>query len=491
MKLKELLRRCGVCETCGKADVDIAGLRFDSREVLAGELFFALPGSANDGHDYIDKAVSRGAVAIVCERLPEGVEGGKYGGVAFIRVEDAHAALGEAASEWYGRPSEKLRLVGVTGTNGKTTTATLLYDMFRGLGYRAGLISTVKYCVDDRVTESTHTTPDAIKLNKLMNNMVEAGCDYCFMEVSSHAIAQRRVEGLRFEGGIFTNLTHDHLDYHKTFAEYIRVKKMFFDSLGKDAFALVNADDKNGMVMVQNCRAKVYTYSMRGLADFRCRVLETIPEGMLTEINRHQVWLRFLGKFNAYNLTAVYGAARLLGADEGETFEALSKLKSVSGRFETIHSKDGVTAVVDYAHTPDALENVLTTVNEICKGRVIVVVGCGGDRDRTKRPEMAKTAVMLSGLAIFTSDNPRTEDPAAILEDMASGVRNENAGRYLIISDRREAIKTAVMMAGEGDFVLVAGKGHETYQIIGTLKTHFDDREEVELCFEARASNKA
>lgn len=484
MRLKDILKGIEVIQSSGDMSVGITGLQFDSRKVTEGSVFFALAGTAADGHDYIGQAVSRGAVAVVCERLPDDLYQDTHGKTSFVVVSDSHAALGEAAAEWYGRPSERLRLVGVTGTNGKTTTATLLYDMFRKLGYRAGLISTVKYCVDGRDSESTHTTPDPLSLNALLKEMADCGCDYCFMEVSSHSIAQKRIEGLRFAGGIFTNITHDHLDYHKTFAEYIRAKKLFFDSLPGEAFALVNADDRNGAVMVQNCRAKIYTYSLQGLADFKSRILETHMDGMLLGLNDRQVWVRLFGRFNAYNLTAVYGAACLLGIDADEALVAMSTLSPVSGRLETVRSESGVTAVVDYAHTPDALQNVMDTIDEVRRegNRLIVVVGCGGDRDRGKRPEMARIAVDGSDMAIFTSDNPRTEDPQAILDDMTAGVKGRS-GEYLVITDRREAIKTAAAIAFAGDYILIAGKGHENYQITGSVKSHFDDREEIERCF--------
>lgn len=393
-------------------------------------------------------------------------------------LDGAEGLAYDDAGEFYGHPSRELKLVGVTGTNGKTTTATLLYDLFRGLGYKVGLISTVVYKVDDEEFEPTHTTPDSIKINALLRRMVDAGCEYCFMEVSSHSVVQHRVKGLTFAGGVFTNLTHDHLDYHGTFAEYIKAKKGFFDALPKEAFALVNADDRNGRVMTQNTRAAVSTYSLRGLADFRCKVMEVHPDGMELRINDRDVWVHFLGRFNAYNLLCVYAVAVLLGQDKGEILQVLSTLKPVSGRFETVRAAHGTTAVIDYAHTPDALENVLQTLKEMQGDReLIVVCGCGGDRDKTKRPEMARIAVKYASTAIFTSDNPRSEDPEEILNQMTGGL--SSGERYLRITDRREAIKSAVLLSRPGDLILIAGKGHETYQIIGDTKSHFDDKEEV------------
>lgn len=486
MKLSELISGIETITTAGRTDADILSLGFDSRNACEGQLFFAVRGSASDGHDYIDAAIAKGASAIICEHLPEHINSD----VAYVVVRDSSAAMGYIASAFYGHPSRKLRLTGVTGTNGKTTTATLLYDMFRRLGYKAGLISTVVYKIDTEERPSTHTTPDAIRLNAMLAEMVERGCDYCFMEVSSHSIVQERIAGLTFAGGIFTNITHDHLDYHGTFAEYIRAKKMFFDKLPQEAFALVNSDDRNGMVMVQNTSAQIHTYALRGFSDFPCRIMENTPEGMLLEIDGKQVWTHFLGRFNAYNLTAVYGAARLLGADSEEILKVLSTLTPVNGRFDTLHSPSGITAIVDYAHTPDALRNVIDTINELRggAGRLIVVVGCGGDRDRTKRPVMAQIAVENADLAIFTSDNPRHEDPDAIIAEMTAGMP-EGPG-WLAITDRRQAIKAAASAARKGDYILVAGKGHETYQIIGDVKNHFDDKEEVRRALGIGTENK-
>ena len=463
----------------GPAERPVAHLVYDSRRVEAGDCFFAVCGTQSDGHDYIDMAVERGAAAVVCQRMPAA----PHEGVTYVEVEDTNAAMADLAAAWYGHPSRELKLVGVTGTNGNTTTATLLYELFRGLGYEAGLISTVVYCVGARRTEATHTTPDAIRLNALLREMVDAGCGYCFMECSSHAIVQDRIRGLHFAGGIFTNLTHDHLDYHKTFAEYLRAKKSFFDALPRGAFALTNLDDRNGEVMVQNTRAAVSTLSLRAAADFRCKVVEQHADGMLLRIDGREVWAGLLGRFNASNLLSVYAAALLLGQPKEEVLRLLSTLRPVDGRFEYVRANDGTTAVVDYAHTPDALENVLRTLGEIRRPgqRMLVVCGCGGDRDRTKRPEMAHIAVKHADTAIFTSDNPRTEDPAAILDEMTAGLAAD--GRWLRIADRAEAIRTAAMLAAPGDLILLAGKGHETYQIVGTEKLRFDDREQIAACF--------
>ena len=463
------------------ADCEIRALQYDSRKVEAGDCFFAIRGTQSDGHDYIDKASEQGAAAIVCEKMPEKL----VDGVSYIEVEDSNAAMADIAAAFYDNPSRQLSLVGVTGTNGKTTIATLLYDLYRGMGYKVGLISTVVYRIGEREVDSTHTTPDTIRLNAMLREMVDIGCDYCFMEVSSHSVVQERIRGLKFRGAIFTNLTHDHLDYHGTFAEYIKAKKRLFDSLDKRAFALTNCDDRNGEVMVQNCRAQVSRYSLRQMADFRCKILETHFDGMLLKIENNEVWVNFLGRFNASNLMAVYGAARLLGAEEQELLQGLSTLHSVSGRFEPVRSEDGKVAIVDYAHTPDALENVISTINDI-RGegqRLIVVCGCGGDRDATKRPEMAAIASREADIAILTSDNPRTEDPEKILDQMMEGV--DSSAQVLRITDRRQAIRTAVMLARKGDIILVAGKGHENYQIIGREKLHFDDREELRAAFSA------
>lgn len=458
----------------------IGSLEYDSRKVTPGACFFAIRGVASDGHNYIDAAIANGAVAVVCQQLPEVL----HNGVSYVEVEDSNIAMAGMAAAFYDNPSKELKLVGVTGTNGKTTTATLLYDMTMAMGYRAGLISTVVYRIGEERIESTHTTPDAIRLNAMMRRMVDSGCEYCFMEVSSHSVVQHRIYNLHFTGALFTNLTHDHLDYHGTYKEYIRAKRLFFDMLPKSSWAVTNIDDRNGEVMVQNTAAKVYRLSLRSMADIRCKIIEMLSDGMLLAIDGNEVWVKFTGRFNAYNLTTVYAAAMMLGWDKMETLTTLSSLVPVSGRFETIRAEDGTTAIVDYAHTPDALQNVLETIEEIRRDeqQLFVVCGCGGDRDRTKRPEMAAIAVNNATTAIFTSDNPRTEEPEAILAEMIEGVAG--ATNYLRISDRREAIRTAVMMARQGDIILIAGKGHEDYQIIGTTKHHFDDREEVRKAFE-------
>ena len=443
-------------------------------------------GTQSDGHNYIASAIERGATAIVCEQLPQQLNDA----VCYVVVEDSNIAMAHIASTFYDNPSKELRLVGVTGTNGKTTTATLLYDMFMAMGYKAGLISTVVYRIGQRSIASTHTTPDAIRLNQMMRQMVDEGCDYCFMEVSSHAAAQHRIEGLHFVGALFTNLTHDHLDYHGTYKEYINAKKSFFDRLDKGAWAVVNGDDRNGEVMLQNCKAKGYRLSLRSMADYRTKIVEMHPDGMLLLIDGQELWVKFTGRFNAYNLTTVYAAATLLGIDRLEVLTTLSQLTPVAGRFETIVADDQTMAIVDYAHTPDALENVLQTIEEVRQDqqRLIVVCGCGGDRDKTKRPEMAAIATKYATTAIFTSDNPRTESAEAILDDMVQGV--EGARNWLRITDRREAIRTATMLAQPKDIILVAGKGHEDYQIIGTEKHHFDDREEVRNAFNQTHNNR-
>ncbi len=474
MRLDKILERIEVRERVGSWDVEIEMITMDSRRTSRGVLFVAIEGTVVDGHLFICSAVDAGVSAVVCQRLPEELREG----VSYVVVADTSEAVGVIASNFYGRPSERLALVGVTGTNGKTTTATLLYDLTRKLGYEAGLISTVVYKIGEREEPSTHTTPDAITLNRLLSEMVEAGCGYCFMEVSSHSLVQKRTSGLRFTGALFSNLTHDHLDYHKTFAEYLRAKKLLFDGLPKESWALVNADDRNGAVMLQNCRAARHSYSLRGTGNVCSKIVEMSLEGMLLEIDGTQMWSHLLGRFNGYNLTAVYGAARLLGFEKSEVLVAMSALTSVCGRFQTLRSKEGITAVVDYAHTPDALENVIDTILDVGTARrLITLCGCGGDRDRTKRPEMAKIAAERSYMAIFTSDNPRTEDPEAILRDMEEGVVGRN--NYLTISDRRQAIRTALRLAEPGDVVLIAGKGHEEYQIVGTEKLHFSDQEEV------------
>ena len=479
-RLSELLSATAVVQFVTAADPQIGALEYDSRKIKAGDCFFAVRGTQSDGHNYIASAIESGAVAVVCQELPQQLNEG----VSYIVVEDSNKAMADMAAAFYDYPSEELELVGVTGTNGKTTVATLLCDLFQLLGHKAGLISTVVYRVGEREIASTHTTPDAIRLNAMLREMVDEGCDYCFMEVSSHSVVQERIRGLQFAGGIFTNLTHDHLDYHGTFAEYIKAKRLFFDSLPKRAFALTNIDDRNGEVMVQNAVAKVSRYSLRSMADFRCKVLEMLFDGMLLDVCDREVWVQLLGRFNAYNLLAVYGTATLLGKSSDEVLQAMSALKKVNGRFEPMRSESGITAIVDYAHTPDALENVIATINDIRREgqKLIVVCGCGGDRDATKRPEMGRIASREADIAIFTSDNPRTENPEAILDQMEAG--KWEGSRTLRISDRAQAIHTAVMLAAAGDIILVAGKGHETYQIIGTEKRHFDDREVLAEAFQ-------
>lgn len=461
----------------GNIDIEIDNLQFDSRKVGAGTLFVAQRGTKVDGHDFIDGAIDKGAKAIVCEDLPKKLNDK----VVYIKVADSSYALGVMADNLYNHPSKELSLIGITGTNGKTTTVTLLHRMFRMLGYHVGLISTIVNKIDEEELPTSHTTPDALELNQLLRQMVNAGCQYCFMEVSSHAVVQHRIAGLTFAGGIFSNITHDHLDFHKTMAAYITAKQGFFTSLPKNAWALTNIDDKNGMVMVQNTSAKVSTYSLQRMADFRCKVIEESIEGMQVEMNGTEIWSHLVGRFNAYNLTAIYAAAVLCGADKAEVSRLLSTLEPAPGRFQRI-SGNGITAIVDYAHTPDAVQNVISTINDIRTQRqqLITVVGCGGDRDKTKRPEMAKIAAEGSDKLVLTSDNPRSEDPDSILDDMESGLSAEQLSHTVRITDRRQAIRTACMMAKEGDIVLVAGKGHEKYQERNGVRSHFDDVEELE-----------
>ena len=488
MELKKLIHTLDVLETVGADDVKITGIQSDSRKVENGFLFVAVRGTAVDGHAYIDGAIAKGAVAIICEELPllsEEKVASFERKLCFIRVKDSADALGKLVSTWYDNPSDKLTLVGVTGTNGKTTIATLLYEMFRKMGHKVGLISTVCNYIDGEAIPTEHTTPDPITLHSLMAWMVEAGCEYAFMEVSSHSIDQKRISGLSFDGGIFTNLTRDHLDYHKTVENYLKAKKKFFDDLPADAFALTNADDKSGLVMLQNTAAKKLTYSLRTLADFKGKILESHFEGTEMIINGREVVVHFVGRFNAYNLLAVYGAAVSLGKDPEETLIVLSTLHSVSGRFETIQSPLGYTAIVDYAHTPDALTNVLNGIQEVLdgRGRIITVVGAGGNRDKGKRPLMAKEAAKLSDQVILTSDNPRFEEPDEIIQDMVAGLSEADMERTLCITDRTQAIKTATMLAKKGDVILVAGKGHEDYQDVKGVKHHFDDREKLREIF--------
>lgn len=481
MILTDLLQNVILQKTVGETEINVESIQFDSRQVESGSVFVATRGTASDGHQFIPMAIEKGAKAIICEEIPTELNSL----VTYVKVENSADALGRMASAWFGFPSSKLTLVGVTGTNGKTTIATLLYQLFRQLGFKAGLLSTVRNYVDDVAVEATHTTPDALALNELLKQMVDAGCEYAFMEVSSHSVDQRRIAGLEFDGGIFTNITRDHIDYHLSFENYLKAKKQFFDELPADTFALTNADDKNGLVMLQNSKAKKYTYSLRSMADFKTRILEHSFEGMLLDMNDKEVNVPFIGKFNASNLTAVFGAAVLLGQDEMEVLRIISSLGSVSGRFETLHAPSGYTAIVDYAHTPDALNNVIGTINQILQGngRLITVVGCGGNRDKGKRPMMAREAVNGSWKAILTSDNPRFEEPQDILNDMLAGLDVVEKAKSLTIVDRREAIRTACALAQAGDVVLVAGKGHEDYQIIQGVKHHFDDKEVVRECF--------
>ena len=480
MKLSLLLKNINPLQVVGNDDVEITGINIDSRKIAAGHLFVAMKGTQVDGHQFIGKAIGQGAVAVLCEDLPADTSDASY-----IQVASTEDAVGKVATLFYGDPSSKMKLVGVTGTNGKTTIATLLYNLFRKLGYRCGLLSTVCNYIEDEAVPASHTTPDPIELNQLLARMVDAGCQYAFMECSSHAIHQKRIGGLKFAGGIFTNLTRDHMDYHKTVENYRNAKKAFFDALPKSAFAITNADDKNGMVMVQNTKATVKTYSTRTMADFRARLLECHFEGMYLDIDGHEVGVQFIGKFNVSNLLAVYGTALMLGQKAENVLLVMSTLKSVSGRLEPIRSPEGFTAIVDYAHTPDALENVLKAIHEVLngKGRVITVCGAGGNRDKGKRPLMAQEAVKQSDRVIITSDNPRFEDPQDIINDMLSGLDKQQMKKVVAITDRREAIRTACMMAQKGDVILIAGKGHEDYQEIKGVKHHFDDREVVRDIF--------
>ena len=481
MNLKDLLKSVTICQIIGDEYVEVKGIQSDSRKVTPEFLFVAVNGSAANGHDYITKAIALGASVVVCEQLPEVIDEA----CVFVKVSDSAEALGCIASQWSGCPSEKLILVGVTGTNGKTTIATLLYDMFRKMGHKVGLLSTVCNYIDEQPIPATHTTPDPIELNDLLSKMVQGGCEYAFMEVSSHAVDQKRIAGLSFDGGIFTNLTRDHLDYHKTVEAYLKAKKAFFDQLPSSAFALTNADDKVGQVMLQNSAARKYTYSLRTLADFKAKILESHLDGTELVINGRELMVHFVGKFNVYNLLAVYGAAISLGKDPETCLIILSDLHSVSGRFETISSPLGYTAIVDYAHTPDAITNVLNGIKEVISstGKIITVVGAGGNRDKGKRPLMAKEAAKLSDQVILTADNPRFEDPVLIIEDMVAGLNKDDLQRTLCITDRSQAIKTATMLAVPGDVILVAGKGHEDYQDIQGVKIHFDDREKLRELF--------
>ncbi len=478
--LKDILYKVTLNAVAGATSIDVSAIDFDSRNIKKGHVFVAVKGTVSDGHQFIETAIGQGAVAIVCETLPEKLTEG----ITYVEVANSSKALAMMASNFYGNPSENLKLVGVTGTNGKTTVASLLYQLFKKAGYKVGLLSTVKIMVDSKEYKATHTTPDSITINKYLKQMNTEGVEFCFMEVSSHGIHQHRTEGLRFEGGIFTNLTHDHLDYHKTFAEYRDVKKSFFDALPEKAFALVNSDDKNGLVMLQNTKARKYTYALKTYADYKSQILENQLGGLLLKINDAEVWTRLIGNFNAYNILAIYATADLLGLESGEILRLISELESVSGRFQYMVSNQKITAIVDYAHTPDALKNVLETINSIRtkNEELITVVGCGGDRDKTKRPKMGHIASALSTKVIFTSDNPRSEDPEAILKEIEKGVEPQNYKKTLTITDRLQAIKTACQMAQPNDIILIAGKGHETYQEIKGERFDFDDFKTVKEC---------
>lgn len=482
MNLKEILYKVAIDAVHGSTDVEVNNIHFDSRKIESNDVFIAIKGTISDGHAFIDKAIALGASVVVCEELPEAI----LTQVTYVKVNDTNSALAHLATNFYDNPSQKLKLVGVTGTNGKTTIASLLYQMFKKAGYKVGLLSTVKIMVDDVEYKATHTTPDSLTINYYMSQMVQAGCEYCFMEVSSHGVHQKRTEGLQFAGGVFTNLSHDHLDYHATFAEYRDVKKSFFDHLPKTAFALTNSDDKNGAVMLQNTQAKKLTYALKTYADYKAVILENQLTGLQLKINEQEVWTRLIGTFNAYNVLAIYGVAVELGIEIIEALRLLSELESVSGRFQFVVSKERITAIVDYAHTPDALENVLNTINDIRtkNEQLITIVGCGGDRDKTKRPIMARIATEMSSKAILTSDNPRTEDPAVIIEEMEAGISAENFKKYVSILDRKQAIKTACQMAEKGDIILIAGKGHETYQEINGVRHDFDDMKIVKEILE-------
>ena len=482
MKLEEILNGIHVAEIKGNITKEISGLEIDSRKIESGHMFVAVRGTQTDGHAYIGKAIEKGASVIVCETFPDNIDSD----ITYIKVNDTEDVVGKLATAFYGHPTSKLKLIGVTGTNGKTTIATLLYNMFRLFGYKVGLISTVCNYIDDEAIPTEHTTPDPITLNKLLGRMADEGCKYVFMEVSSHSVVQKRIGGLQYSGGIFTNLTRDHLDYHKSFDNYLKAKKTFFDNLPKSAFALTNIDDKNGLIMTQNTKAKVYTYSLRSISDFKGKVLEDGFEGMLMDINQIEVNVQFVGRFNASNLLAVYGSACIIGKKPEEVLIKLSMLRPVSGRFETLRSNRGYSAIVDYAHTPDALANVLKTINDVLDGRgqTISVIGAGGNRDKGKRPIMAQEAVKQSNKVIITSDNPRFEEPQDIINDMMAGLTQEDKRKVVCITDRKEAIRTACMLAQPNDVVLVAGKGHENYQDIKGVKHHFDDKEVIREYFE-------
>ena len=471
--LKDILYKIGLQSVVGTTDLSISSVEFDSREAKNDSLFVAQKGLIIDGHKFIEKAIEKGAKAIICEVLPVDY----IPNITYVKVDDSNLALAIVASNFYDNPSSKIKLIGITGTNGKTTIATLLFKLFKKLNYKSGLLSTIKIMIDDIELKTTHTTPDSLKLNQALFQMVAKGVEYCFMEVSSHGIHQKRTAGLHFVGGIFTNLSHDHLDYHKTFAEYRDVKKIFFDQLPKSSFALVNADDKNGLVMVQNTKAKKYTYALKTIADYKAKIIENQFDGLLLNFDNQEVWSKLIGNFNAYNLLAIYATADLLGQDKMEVLRIISELENVDGRFQHTISKTGISAIVDYAHTPDALKNVLETIDVVRthNEQVITVVGCGGDRDKTKRPKMGNIASVLSSQVVFTSDNPRSEDPEKIIGEMEAGVQPENYKKTISITNRKQAIKTACKLADKGDIILIAGKGHETYQIIGNKRSDFDD----------------
>ncbi|MEF8845120.1 MAG: UDP-N-acetylmuramoyl-L-alanyl-D-glutamate--2,6-diaminopimelate ligase [Bacteroidales bacterium] len=483
--LEDILQGIEIKDNRGSLDRQVGFINFDSREADFGNLFIALKGLTVDGHDYIDNAIERGASVVVCEKLPAQLKES----ITYIVVPDTASVLGKMASNYYGNPASRLKLIGITGTNGKTTSATLLYHLFLQKGIKSGLISTIANYVDQERLPTKYTTPDAIRINSLLKEMVDRRCEYAFMEVSSHALKQGRISGLRFEGALFTNITHEHLDYHKTFSDYLYSKKLLFDSyLDRDSFALVNADDRNGQYMVQNTEASVYTFGLKTFADFKGKVLEKHIDGTLMNINGHDLWSQFVGEFNVYNLLGIYGVARLLGCDESDLLKAISKLQPVEGRFETFKSDDQKTAIVDYAHSPDALENVLSTIHDVRRKdqKLITVVGAGGDRDKAKRPQMAKIALQYSSEVVLTSDNPRTEDPEKIIEDMWEGVEKDDEQRIVSITNRKEAIRTACMMADSDDIIFVAGKGHETYQEINGIRYHFDDREAIKEIFDEK-----
>jgi UDP-N-acetylmuramoyl-L-alanyl-D-glutamate--2,6-diaminopimelate ligase len=480
--LKDILYKVAIEAVNGSTEVTVNKIEFDSRNIQPNDVFVAIRGTVSNGHDFIEKAINLGAVAIVCDTFPSLI----ITGITYIKVKDTNAALAFMASNFYDNPSSKLKLVGITGTNGKTTIASLLYQLFKKAGYKVGLLSTVKIVVDNVEHKATHTTPDSLSINYYLNQMIDTGCDYCFMEVSSHGIHQKRTNGLQFAGGVFTNLSHDHLDYHETFAEYRDVKKIFFDNLPRTAFALTNIDDKNGLVMLQNTIAKKLTYALKSYSDYKAQILENQLSGLLLKINESEVWVRLIGTFNAYNLLAIYGTAVELGLEKLEVLRLLSELESVSGRFQFIVSNEKITAIVDYAHTPDALENVLNTINDIRtrNEQLITIVGCGGDRDKTKRPIMAHIATTMSDKVIITSDNPRTENPQEIISQMESGIEPQNYKKALSIEDRKQAIKTACQLANPNDIILIAGKGHETYQEINGVRHEFDDMKIVKELLE-------